>query len=244
MFEAAATPDGFFSKVMRTTLLTGNPTDNCTASIPPNCVIPNPVPQSGNPCTCGAQAAPPSNAANPTPQPAIAISDGFDILAWNIQRGRDFGVARKKHTDSYYCHQPYFPLSTQFFAHCYFRTPHEITRLFPAWAAYYKFARRNREMGNRNQPKKLKRWRDVARVVHDPNLVMPALRQLYKSPKDIDIYIGGLLERPPTRVGRFRQRRQRNVNGNRGRRGIRRRGGGQFRGLGVGRRRSKSGFIF
>ena len=140
----------------------------------------------------------------------------------------------------------YFPLSTQFFAHCYFRTPHEITRLFPAWAAYYKFARRNREMGNRNQPKKLKRWRDVARVVHDPNLVMPALRQLYKSPKDIDIYIGGLLERPPTRVERFRQRRQRNVNGNRGRRGIRIRwrGGGQFRGLGVGRRRSKSGFIF
>ena len=110
MFEAAATPDGFFSKVMRTTLLTGNPTDNCTASIPPNCVIPNPVPQSGNPCTCGAQAAPPSNAANPTPQPAIAISDGFDILAWNIQRGRDFGAARKKHTDSYYCQQPYtFP---------------------------------------------------------------------------------------------------------------------------------------
>ena len=75
-------------------------------------------------------------------------------------------------------------------------------------------------------------------MVHDPNLVMPALKQLYKSPKDIDIYIGGLLERPPTRVGRFGQRRQRN-----GRRG-RFWGGGRFRGLGVGRRRSKSGFIF
>ena len=71
MAEPASVADGYFTKIARSTLATFQNCDNCTVA---------------NTC-CTPQGVGTTQAG--------AISDGFDLLAWNIQRGRDQGVACK-----------------------------------------------------------------------------------------------------------------------------------------------------
>ena len=78
--------------------------------------------------------------------------------------------------------------------------------------------------------KSIRKWSDLCKIVHDPDLTVPALRRLYRSPRDIDLYVGVLLEKQPRPLGprrrnsgvgrRQNQRRRRRPN-NLGRRGER-----------------------
>ena len=51
----------------------------------------------------------------------------------------------------------------------------------------------------------IRKWKDLCNIVHDPDVIVPALQRLYKSPRDIDLYLGVLLEKQPRPLG-FRRR--------------------------------------
>ena len=80
MAEPASNPDGFFTRIARTTQSTTQSCDNCT--VVNQCCLRVGNPQQGR-------------FVSGTGQPPGGVSDGFDLLAWNINRGRDMGVARE-----------------------------------------------------------------------------------------------------------------------------------------------------
>ena len=53
--------------------------------------------------------------------------------------------------------------------------------------------------------KKIRGWKMLRRVLMFPSRVIPVLRRLYKSYKDLDMYSTALMEKPPTRNGRRSQ---------------------------------------
>lgn len=84
-----------------------------------------------------------------TPRTTNTNRGGFDLLAWNINRGRDHGLA------------PYH-----------------------MWLA----------LTNRVKPKS---WRDFAKRFQRGRITVNFLKRLYKSWKDMDLYLSGLLEKIP-----------------------------------------------
>ena len=101
-------------------------------------------------------------------------SPGLDLPAFNIQRGRDHGLQRKCELGS----------DSNLKTYCHNASDNSMLFWFLAYVAYRKKC---------NLPEAGEDWQGLKSLMTQKSIDI--LKGIYKSPKDIDLYVGGLFEK-------------------------------------------------